>query len=92
MRTGYKMRWRQRGWTGETTCKAIYDNLDDLLRICRKRNETWRKDGIESWPVKYELDAKSTPLRELEDLRGLVGVGGRPRNGRKRPTITGKAV
>ena len=76
---GYTARWRQRRkpdkrnpseWSEPVTGRAIFNNLDHVIELCRKVN---RFEGIQQWPVKWELVKSSVKSKELEDLRHQMG-------------------
>ena len=76
---GYTVRWRQRQkpdkrslseWFEPVTGRAIFDDLDQAIELCRKVN---RFEGIQQWPVKWELVKSGVKSKELEDLRHQMG-------------------
>ncbi len=82
---GYLLRWRQPTMDDvETTERGrIWRDLDELVDICRSRNEKW-ENAAEYWPVAYDLKPKGGLANEKEDLRHLLGFT-HPRRQRKQP-------
>lgn len=69
----FRTRWRQSGFSGETT--GVVDlAFDEALDLCQRVNVKWRGD-VEQWPVAYEIDRHGKPAKEIEDLRHLFGFG-----------------
>ncbi len=59
-KVGFVMRWRQGRRKGETTGQRVYTSLDDLIALCKLRNDMWISEDIQYWPTEYS-EAETIP-------------------------------
>ncbi len=73
VRVGYTIRWKQRGFNGETAGKRTYDSLEEVMALCERVNARWNGE-ITQWPVKLEINNQGFGTRVAEGLRHLIGL------------------
>ena len=62
------------------TGDRVWRDLDELQRLCARRNSTWGADDYWNWPVEVELGTKGQPLREVRAHVEGIGLPARMKN------------
>ena len=77
---GYLHRYGVPSMPPYVTGDRVWRDLDELQRLCARRNSIWGADDYWNWPVEFELGRKGQTICEVRALVEGIGLPARMKN------------